>query len=251
MAIRRHKIITRASGLIAIGALTLLMWGAPHGGPKLGDRLQDRSVTQGTNEPGTDYTELAAVKTAASRSMALTSARSATVTVSATLSAASVAAYGKASYWPALYVANKAIIGADPNLVRKGIVLRIPPDPQRLVRAWLASRPRVATTSRSVTVSRPSGSPQAIAQSLLATRGWAGQFGCLNDIIVRESGWRVNAENPSGAYGIPQALPGSKMGAGWETSAYVQLHWMIDDYIPGAYGTPCGAWAFEESHGYY
>lgn len=87
---------------------------------------------------------------------------------------------------------------------------------------------------------------------MLAAAGWGNQWTCLNSIISRESGWAVTAENPnSGAYGLPQALPGSKMGPGWQDSAYAQLHWMIDEYIPSAYGTPCGAWGFWEAHGWY
>jgi hypothetical protein len=69
----------------------------------------------------------------------------------------------------------------------------------------------------------------------------------------RESGWRYNAENPSGAYGIPQALPGSKMataGADWQTNPATQIKWGLG-YIQSRYGTPCSAWAFEEANGFY
>ena len=60
----------------------------------------------------------------------------------------------------------------------------------------------------------PSGTPQRIAVLMLVQYGWAGQFSCLNALWAQESGWNVYAENPSsGAYGIPQALPGSKMAS--------------------------------------
>ena len=66
-----------------------------------------------------------------------------------------------------------------------------------------------------------------------------------------ESGWRANAYNTSsGAYGIPQALPGRKMasaGADWVTNANTQIDWGLS-YIKGRYGSPCAAWAFETSH---
>ena len=69
-----------------------------------------------------------------------------------------------------------------------------------------------------------------------------------------ESGWRWNAENPSsGAYGIPQALPGSKMasaGADWQTNPATQIEWGLG-YIRDVYGSPCGAWGFKQSHGWY
>lgn len=95
------------------------------------------------------------------------------------------------------------------------------------------------------------GSAQAYAKSALAAQGMGSdQFSCLVALWNRESGWNVYASNPSGAYGIPQALPGSKMGAGWQTSATVQINWGLG-YISGRYGTPCGAWAHSQSDGWY
>ena len=82
--------------------------------------------------------------------------------------------------------------------------------------------------------------------------GWTGsQFSCLNDLWTHESGWRWNADNPqSGAYGVPQALPASKMasaGGDWQTNPATQIRWGLG-YIRGRYGTPCAAWSFEMSH---
>ncbi|QAY59755.1 lytic transglycosylase domain-containing protein [Microbacterium protaetiae] len=93
---------------------------------------------------------------------------------------------------------------------------------------------------------------RAYARSAMASKyGWGSdQFSCLNSLWNRESGWRVNAANPSGAYGIPQALPGSKMGAGWQSSATVQINWGLS-YIKSRYGTPCGAWSHSQSTGWY
>jgi hypothetical protein len=98
------------------------------------------------------------------------------------------------------------------------------------------------------------GSAQQIAESLLGAYGWSSsQFSCLDDLWSRESGWNVTAENPSGAYGIPQALPGSKMasaGPDWQTDATTQIRWGLG-YIKGSYGSPCGAWSHEEATGWY
>jgi len=98
------------------------------------------------------------------------------------------------------------------------------------------------------------GTAQAIAYKMLASFGFStDQFGCLNDIWSRESGWRYNAANASGAYGIPQALPGSKMasaGPDWQTNPATQIRWGLG-YIKGRYGTPCNAWAFWEAHEWY
>jgi uncharacterized protein YabE (DUF348 family) len=96
------------------------------------------------------------------------------------------------------------------------------------------------------------GSAKAIAQQLLTARGWGDdQFSCLVTLWNHESGWRVNAANPSGAYGIPQALPGSKMakfGSDWQSSAKTQIEWGLS-YISGRYNTPCGAWSSWQANG--
>jgi hypothetical protein len=99
------------------------------------------------------------------------------------------------------------------------------------------------------------GTAQAIAYQLLPSFGFnpKTQFSCLDNIFSRESGWRTTAENASGAYGIPQALPGSKMasaGPNWQTDATTQIKWGLG-YIKGRYGSPCGAWAFWQVNGWY
>jgi len=100
----------------------------------------------------------------------------------------------------------------------------------------------------------PAGA-QATARDMLASRGWGDdQFSCLVSLWNKESGWNYKAYNSgSGAYGIPQALPGSKMasaGADWQTNAATQISWGLG-YISGRYGTPCGAWGHSQSNGWY
>ena len=97
--------------------------------------------------------------------------------------------------------------------------------------------------------------PRTIARALLAEFGFSeDQFGCLDSLWTRESNWTVNADNPSSsAYGIPQALPGSKMstaGADWATNPVTQIRWGLG-YIEDRYGSPCGAWAASERQGWY
>ena len=99
----------------------------------------------------------------------------------------------------------------------------------------------------------PSGSPKSIAKKLLADRGWSSQFGCLDKLWEKESGWSVTAANPSGAYGIPQALPGSKMasaGPDWQHSAATQIKWGLG-YIADRYGGPCSAWNHSQANNWY
>ena len=109
---------------------------------------------------------------------------------------------------------------------------------------------RWSSTCRRPIRARPSPSLQhAGLVRLHATSQW----GCLDDLWYRESGWVYNAENASGAYGIPQALPGSKMasaGADWQTNPTTQIKWGLG-YIKGRYGTPCDAWGFWQANGWY
>lgn len=79
-------------------------------------------------------------------------------------------------------------------------------------------------------------------------------FQCLDNVIKRESAWR-NVPNAAGgrAYGIPQALPGSKMashGADWKTNPRTQILWLLD-YIEDRYGSPCKAWDFKKTKSWY
>ena len=98
--------------------------------------------------------------------------------------------------------------------------------------------------------------PKEIARQILNNKFGYGssQFDCFNNIIMRESMWRVNATNPSsGAYGIPQALPGSKMaseGSDWRTNPATQIIWGIK-YMKDRYGSPCAAWSFKRANGWY
>lgn len=95
--------------------------------------------------------------------------------------------------------------------------------------------------------------PKAIAHALVERKyGWSHrQWTCLHRLWARESGWRVKADNPwSSAYGIPQALPGHKMGKGWRTSAKTQIRWGLR-YIDGRYDTPCRANYTQLSRGWY
>jgi len=99
------------------------------------------------------------------------------------------------------------------------------------------------------------GSNRELGREMAADRGWGDdQFRCLDNLWTRESNWRHTAANSSsGAYGIPQALPGSKMGSvgsDWRTNPATQITWGLN-YIKGRYGTPCGAWNFFQNRNWY
>lgn len=120
-----------------------------------------------------------------------------------------------------------------------------PPTPKPSVRTY--------TYTRSYTppeVSMPRDEVQSYARSLV---GSSYEFACLAHIVERESGWNPQAINESGAYGVPQALPGAKMssaGSDWRTNPKTQLRWMVS-YLRSRYGSACNAWGFWQSHGWY
>jgi hypothetical protein len=141
------------------------------------------------------------------------------------------------------------------DIVREGYSVYVKPKPKP------TPPPVPETTSAGSSGWRPPfvapdpGSAKAIAYDMVLARGWGDdQYACLVALWNKESGWRVNAFNAgSGAYGIPQALPGSKMGsagADWETNPATQITWGLG-YIGGRYGTPCGAWDHSTRTGWY
>ncbi len=99
------------------------------------------------------------------------------------------------------------------------------------------------------------GTSRAIAQEQVAARGWGNdQWMCLDSLWQKESNWNHQAQNrSSGAYGIPQSLPGSKMASvadDWRTNPATQITWGRN-YIEGRYGTPCGAWDHSKRKNWY
>jgi len=99
------------------------------------------------------------------------------------------------------------------------------------------------------------GTAMAIALTMMTKRGWdTAEYDCLVALWNKESRWNVYAHNASsGAYGIPQALPGSKMataGSDWATNPATQIAWGLG-YIDARYATPCGAWAHSQRVGWY
>ena len=97
--------------------------------------------------------------------------------------------------------------------------------------------------------------PKALARALMPKYGLSSsEFDCLDNIWSQESGWDIHADNPtSSAYGIPQALPGSKMssaGPDWEDNPETQIRWGLG-YIQSRYGSACEAWSYKQGAGWY
>lgn len=161
--------------------------------------------------------------------------------------------YGES--WQKLYADNRAVVGNDPNVIFPGQVLKVG---GRTVTvkggSWKPSSPSRSNASPrrssapSSGGSRSTSSPRAAAVAIFGS-----QFQCAANIISRESGWSVTAENPDGAYGLPQAYPAWKMasaGADWRTNPLTQLRWMRA-YVDERYGGVCAAWSYWEGHSAY
>jgi hypothetical protein len=121
--------------------------------------------------------------------------------------------------------------------------------------AQAAEQEQAQQQSTAVAAAPDPGTAQAYAYQELPAYGFsqATQWSCLDSLWQQESGWQYDAENPSGAYGIPQALPASKMasaGSDYLTDPDTQIRWGLG-YISQVYGTPCAAWAHEVSYGWY
>jgi hypothetical protein len=116
-------------------------------------------------------------------------------------------------------------------------------------------RPEAERASRASYRTPLTGSPQTVAHAMVLRRGWSeSEWNCLNALWTRESNWNTYATNSSsGAYGIPQALPATKMataGADWRSNPVTQITWGLG-YIATTYGTPCSALSHSSSTGYY
>ncbi len=121
--------------------------------------------------------------------------------------------------------------------------------------AEAAAAAAAAAAEAAARANTPEGAKATARQIAAAEFGWGdGQFSCLESLWTRESGWNYQAYNSgSGATGIPQSLPGSKMasaGADWQTNATTQIRWGLG-YIAGSYGSPCGAWSHSQATGWY
>jgi hypothetical protein len=138
---------------------------------------------------------------------------------------------------------------------RRGAIASVPRAVILHQLARLAERIARHTPMPTVPSGISTGSNQALGYHLLIEFGFASdQWPYLNALWTRESGWNHLAKNPtSGAYGIPQSLPATKMavvGSDWLTNPETQIKWGLA-YIAARYGTPQGAWAHETKFGWY
>ncbi|TGA93779.1 transglycosylase SLT domain-containing protein [Streptomyces sp. MZ04] len=123
-----------------------------------------------------------------------------------------------------------------------------------LIAAGPAQAAAPTTAKAAAVAAAPAAAPssaQAIAKKMIPDPA---QYQAFSKIVEHESGWNHTATNSSsGAYGLVQALPGSKMasaGADWKTNPETQIKWGLD-YMNDRYGSPAGAWDFWQANGWY
>jgi hypothetical protein len=173
--------------------------------------------------------------------------------------ALAAAAAGAVSVWPASAAAQPSAsahpaASATLTLARQAAA-SVTQAETGLQQAAASQAAQLDTVSATLTASHRRLTPRQIARRMLKNFHWTQwQFRWLNLLWSRESGWRVHAGNPySGAYGIPQAVPGSKMataGPRWSTNPWTQIRWGLR-YIKARYGSPHGAWLHELAYGWY
>ena len=182
---------------------------------------------------------------------AASSAASASASAAAQKAAAAKAAAARAAAEKA--AAHKAAVlkaAAAKAAAQKAAANKAAAEKAAAQRAAARAAADQQAASRSETRSSLSGSPQEIAAQIVP----ADQLASFSEIISHESGWNVHASNPSsGAYGLAQALPGSKMasaGSDWQDSAATQIRWALG-YMNDRYGSPNAAWQFWQANNWY
>lgn len=154
------------------------------------------------------------------------------------------------------YAQGRLATTARAHAVSSAAIAAAAAEQARLEAERKAEADRVARDAeRAAILANAQKDPKAVARAMVADRGWNdAQFQCLVKLWQKESNWTYTARNrSSGAYGIPQSLPGSKMasaGADWQTNPATQIKWGLG-YIASVYGTPCNAWGHSQRVNWY
>ncbi|MET8627036.1 LysM peptidoglycan-binding domain-containing protein [Kitasatospora sp. NPDC004669] len=157
--------------------------------------------------------------------------------------------------WRKLYDLNKSVLTGGPNKIYPGQHLTLgAAAPTKAPAAPAPAAAPAKTAAASPLAATPVANTPAALQALAASIVPANQLASFDQIISHESGWNIHATNPSsGAYGLPQALPGNKMasaGSDWQNNPATQLKWALQ-YMNTVYGSPNAAWAFWQVHNAY
>lgn len=145
--------------------------------------------------------------------------------------------------------------GSDSGSVTAAEALADPAASPTATQSAPLAKPVRVQSRTSVSAAISGGDPRTMAQALAATYSWTGnQWTCLDKLWTHESKYETTVRNPTtGAYGIPQAFPASKMGSAgndWRTNPATQIVWGLG-YIQSRYGSPCNAWSYWLRHNWY
>ncbi|MFJ5885877.1 lytic transglycosylase domain-containing protein [Kitasatospora cineracea] len=264
--LRRHRnaLVTGIATLAVAGTATLALAMPQNTGPAdaAGDPVlagspqlssdafeSSPSASASASDSASAQAEAAAAASASAQAAAEASASaSASAQAEAEASASAAAASASASASASAEAAAKAKASAEAKARASASASAAARAQQRP--SLSASPSPSAGSSGSGSSSAYSGTPQQIAAQIVP----AGQLQCFSNIVERESSWNVHATNSSsGAYGLMQALPGSKMasaGADWRDNPATQIKWGLA-YMNETYGSPCAAWSFWQAHNWY
>lgn len=211
----------------------------------------DASLTETTDAITGAHAEKVAEETLAEAHKVVAAAQDKVDTTPLTASVASLAGYK--SLEPASVVTLASYTDGTAEKVAAAVV-----EADRIAAEKAAAAAAAAAKAKAERIAAgntPDGARATAASLASSTYGWgAGEFSCLNSLWQKESGWSYTAYNASsGATGIPQALPGSKMasaGSDWKTNAATQISWGLG-YIKAVYGNPCSAWGHSQAVNWY
>ena len=241
--------------------------GARHAAPRTRRRPRLPGGPWASRPAAVSLAIVAATATTAMATGSTTAPDSVTLTASARVSAQSVELSALQQEDSARLAEERAGLNAERGVVRAAIEAEARKQAEAAALARQQEAERVAREqertaeaerkSAALEVGSAQENPKLAAQVLMSEYGFgAGQWSCLERLWTGESDWRWWAENPSsGAYGIPQSLPASKMaetGSDWETNPVTQIRWGLN-YIKLSYGTPCNAlefWNAQSPHWY-
>lgn len=272
---RRPTVLFSAATAAMVGlALTVGFVSAPAAGAEAADPLADVAAFVSGSEPHARFADEAAVTIASARDAIVVAETlgaevaasgldlaGAPVSVETTELAADIDHLDARESMPALLLVaatagvsegTEAVVASTTALQTAFVAAQ---EKKAADDAAQAAAEQAAAEAAALAAANTVDGAKATARQLAASQyGWGeDQFSCLSSLWSKESGWNYQAYNPSGATGIPQALPGSKMasaGSDWQSSAATQIAWGLG-YISSVYGSPCSAWSHSQSSNWY
>jgi membrane protein involved in colicin uptake len=245
-ALRRPLVTTTA----ALAVLSASAAGFAHHGSPASYTVSSEAATQATEQDTASVQDAAALAKAKNDGAQRASAVAEKARLAAVAKAEKARKAAAAAKAAKIERARKAAAAAKAARAAKAAQAARQAEQRRAANARAARAQQRASIA-----ARVSSDPRGTARVMLGNYGWSSsQFGCLDSLWMKESGWNSHATNgSSGAYGSPQSLPGSKMasaGSDWQTNPATQIKWGLQ-YIKDVYGSPCSAWSHSQAVNWY